>query len=348
MQQAKLPLSLLLLFTCVAKPVSAEEFRNSLGMKLVRVSAGQFEMGMLDEHNLKDKHKHSAYQREIHDYVEKPSFPVKLTQDFDLSATEVTVGQFRQFVKATGYKTDAERVGGAMVFHPEAERLERFAPKADCDWDNPGFPQTDSHPVTCVSFRDAMAFCEWLSKKEKATYRLPTEAEWEYACRAGTKTPYCSGEIPDSVYAFGNVADAALYAVAAEDVLRQRTVGLKKGEGDGFAFTAPVSSLKPNAWGFSDMHGNVWEWCSDKYSDRYYQEMTNLARNRGSRSKPEPILDPRGPDDTPQHKHGDWRSLRGGSWYVAPLQCRSSVRAFAEAKDAFSYIGFRVVREISE
>jgi len=137
----------------------------------------------------------------------------------------------------------------------------------------------------------------------------------------------------------------ALYAVHAEDVLRQRVVALGEGEGDGFVYTAPVGSLKANAWGLHDVHGNVWEWCSDRYSDRYYNEMQALARKRGSRSKPEPIVDPQGPETTPQHEHGDWRSLRGGSWYVAPLQCRSSVRAFAEANDAFSYMGFRVVRE---
>jgi len=337
----------LLVLPGLGSRVSAEDARNSIGMKLVRISAGEFEMGMLDEHNIKFKHKFSAYQREIHDYVEKPSFPVRLTKDYDLSATEVTVGQFREFVKATGYKTDAERAGGAHIFQPDAEdQLARFSQKAGHDWKNPGFPQTDDHPVTCVSWNDAQAFCDWLSKKENARYRLPTEAEWEYACRAGTKTPYCSGDDPDGVYAFGNVADAALYEVAPKDVVRQRVVKLEKGEGDGHVFTAKAASLKPNAWGLYDMHGNVWEWCSDKYSDRIYQKMTDLARKRGSRSNPEPIVDFQGPDDTPQHKHGDWRSLRGGSWYVSPLQCRSSVRAFAEAQDAFSYIGFRVVREV--
>jgi len=325
------------------KPI---EKQNSLGMRLVRIAAGECEIGMLDQHRLKLHHKFSAYQREIHDYIEKP-FPVRLTRDYYLGKTEVTVGQFRRFVEATGYRTDAERAGDAVVFQPEAEvDLQRFAARDGHRWSNPGFPQTDDHPVTCVSWRDGRAFCDWLSKQEGGKYRLPTEAEWEYACRAGTKTPYCSGQTPDSVYAFANVADAALYAEHPQDVLRQRIAGLDPGEGDGHVFTAPVASLKPNAWGLHDMHGNVWEWCSDKYSDRYYEQMLKLARQRGSRNDPEPIVDPQGPETTPQHKHGDWRSLRGGSWYVAPLQCRSSVRAFAEAADAFSYIGFRVVLEV--
>lgn len=330
--------------------LSAEESKsttNSLGMTIVRVSQGEFEMGMLDEHRLKLEHKASAYQREIHDYVEKPAFPVRLSQDYGIGETEVTVSQFREFVQATGYQTDAEKAGEAWVFQPDAENpLDRFSLVKDTSWRNPGFRQSDTHPVTCISWHDAQAFCQWLSKKEGATYRLPTEAEWEYACRAGTRSSYFSGEKPDSVYAVGNVADASLYARHPEDVLRQRVVGLEATDGDGFVFTSPVKSFKSNAWGVYDTHGNVWEWCHDKYSDRCYDDMLTKARKMGSRTKPEPIVDPQGPDNTPKHEHGDWRSMRGGSWYVAPLQCRSSVRAFAEAHDAFSYIGFRVVREM--
>ena len=326
--------------------VSAEETTNSIGMRLVKLSAGTFEIGMLEEHQLKLKHKFSAYQREIHDYLETPSFPVRLTNDFFIGEREVTVQKFRQFIAATGYVTDAERAGQAWVFNPEAdEPLDRFSIRRGADWEQPGFPQTDEHPVTCVSWNDATAFCRWLSQKENLSYRLPTEAEWEYACRAGVRSPYCGGDSPDDVYTYGNVADAALYAKHPQDVIRQRVVSLEPGQGDGHVFTAPVGSFSPNAWGLFDMHGNVWEWCQDKYSDRIYKEMNQLAIKRGSRSEPEPIPDPQGPDTTPQHEHGDWRSMRGGSWYTGPLQSRSSVRAFAGASDAFSYIGFRVVRD---
>ncbi|QDU75582.1 Serine/threonine-protein kinase pkn1 [Bremerella volcania] len=340
---------ILLLSVCWQAHASGEDkdaARNSLGMTMIRLSQGEFEMGMLDEHRLKLEHKASAYQREIHDYVEKPSFPVRLSHDFSIGETEVTVSQFRAFVEATGYQTDAEKAGEAWVFQPDAkDPLDRFSLVQGANWKNPGFEQSDHHPVTCVSWHDAQAFCQWLSQKEGVTYRLPTEAQWEYACRAGTRSSYFSGEEPDSVYAVGNVADATLYALHPEDVLRQRVVRLASKDGDGFAFTAPTKSFRPNAWGIYDTHGNVWEWCSDKYSDRYYDDMLAEARQKGSRTQPEPIVDPQGPEDTPKHQHGDWRSLRGGSWYVAPLQCRSSVRAFAEAHDAFSYIGFRVVRQ---
>ena len=346
----RVAITTLLLFgwaTSIVVAQAPNSTTNSIGMPLVKLTAGEFEMGMLDEHRLKLEHKQSAYQREIHDYVEKPAFPVKLSHDFFIGTTEVTVGQFRAFADATGYKTDAEKAGQASIFQPDAEeRLDRFALVKDASWRKPGFSQTDDHPVTCISWHDANAFCQWLSQKEGATYRLPTEAEWEYACRAGTRSSYFSGEQPDSVYAVGNVADASLHAIHPDDVIRQRTAALDEKDGDGYAFTAPVGQFRANDWGLHDTHGNVWEWCHDKYSDRYYDDMLAEARKQGSRNQPQPIVDPQGPDDTPKHDHGDWRSLRGGSWYVAPLQCRSSVRAFAEAHDAFSYIGFRVVREV--
>lgn len=329
--------------THAQKPTFSE---NSVGMKLVRLPAGEFEMGMLDEHRLKLEHKSSAYQREIHDYVEAPAFPVKLTKPFSLGASEVTVGQFRKFVEATSYQTDADKAGGAFVFTPQAEEpLDRFQRVAGTNWQNPGFEQTENHSVTCVSWNDAQAYCCWLSEQEGATYRLPTEAEWEYACRAGTRSSYWCGEKPDDLYRVANVADSSLSAVFPEDVIRQRTVGTDDKFADGYVYTAPVASFPANAWGLHDMHGNVWEWCSDKYSDRHYQDMLAQARQQGSRTHPKPIVDPTGPEDTPKHRHGDWRTVRGGSWYVAPLQCRSSVRAFAEANDAFSYLGFRVVKE---
>lgn len=332
---------------CRAAPESSP---NSIGMRFIRVSAGEFFMGMANQRKMQAKHKNSAYQREIHDYIETPSFRVRLTRDFEMAATEVTKGQFQKFVDATGYQTDAEQKGKAFVLQPEGKPgLERFVTEQGKSWRDPGFEQTDDHPVTCISWNDAVAFCDWLGKKESADYHLPTEAEWEFACRAGTTTPYASGDDPEEVYSIANVADAALSAKFPDDVERQRIPDLKsEANDDGHVFTAPVGTFKANAWGLHDMHGNLWEWCSDKYSDRIYKDMEALGRERGSRSHPEPIENPAGPETTPQHQHGDWRSLRGGSWFVAPLQCRSSVRAFAEASDAYCYIGFRVVREVQD
>ena len=117
---------------------------------------------------------------------EKPQHRVRITRPYYLDTHEVTRGEFSQFVAATGYKTEAERDGGrAATFNAKGDLHE----DQNAGWKNPGFEQTDVHPVVIVSWNDAAAFCRWLSEKEGATYRLPTEAEWEYACRAGTTRP---------------------------------------------------------------------------------------------------------------------------------------------------------------
>jgi sulfatase modifying factor 1 len=327
------------------KPLALKN--NSLGMALVELPAGDFVMGEESYNKVNAAHRTSVQVGQGFE-TDRPALPVRLTKPFAISATELTVGQFRKFVDATGYKTDAERTGrGAYVFHPEAKtEPDRFAPVATANWRAPGFEQTDDHPVTCVSWHDANAFCAWLSKSEGAVYHLPTEAQWEYACRGGTTTVYSSGDDPDLLYAHANVADGALEAKHPGVVARQRSDRLGPTDGDGVPYTAPVGKFKPNAVGLYDMHGNVWEWTADRYQDRLYAErQKELSELR--RMKKEVIsVDPTGPETTPQHKYGDWRSLRGGSWYVSPISCRSASRSFAEAGDGFSYIGFRVVREV--
>ncbi|MGF1583658.1 MAG: formylglycine-generating enzyme family protein [Gemmataceae bacterium] len=320
--------------------------KNSLGMTLVRLSAGEFRMGLADQGKLNRTHLFFSSDRTAFGEL-RPAHLVRLTRPIFVSAHEVTLGQFREFVKATGYQTDAERSGkGAHVFEPKSKnQIGRFVRKAKANWHNSGFPQKDDHPVTCVSWRDAVAFCDWLSKKEKTIYRLPTEAEWEYACRAGTSTLYSCGDDPDKVYAHANVADETLEKTYPREVLRQRAD--YKGKNDGYVFTSPVGHFQSNPWGLHDMHGNVWEWCQDRFSDKYYQNRVEKVGGKNWRRQRDlVVIDPQGPKTTSQHKYGDWRSLRGGSWYVSPFGCRCDYRGFAEAEDSFSYIGFRVVREV--
>lgn len=339
----------LVLAAVVTAPPATET--NTLGMKLVRLPAGEFRIGLHSDHDLRMKHPFSTLAGDGGD-IEKPSHLVRLTRPFAIASTEITVGQFRKFVAATGYRTDAEKSGkGAAVYDSTPkDYTDRFRPKPDATWKSPGFEQTDSHPVTCVSWRDAVAFCEWLSKKENATYRLPTEAEWEYACRAGTETLYSFGDREDDAYTHGNVADETLEKQYPGQVSRQRAD--YRGKSDGFAFTAPVGTFKPNPWGLFDTHGNVWEWCSDRFHDREYRDRATKAAAEQSapkrRVRPEDavIIDPKGPEMTKQHEFGDWRSMRGGSWFVAPAGCRCDYRGFAEARDAFSHVGFRVVKEL--
>ena len=245
----------------VVAPAAADE-KNSIGVRLIRVAAGEYVRGEIHGDALRKKNPLSTGSVGEHDA--RPAHRVKISRAFYIAATEVTVGQFRQFSEATSYKSTAD---AALAFVPNAEEegIAQFQLNPDRTWRNPGFKQADDHPVVCVSWKDAVAFCEWLSKKENATYRLPTEAEWEFAARAGTATTYLGGDSADTIYAFGNVADAALEAAHPGMTLRQRIAMLGEGEGDSYVYTAPVGKLKPNSWGLFDTHGNVWEWCSDKY-----------------------------------------------------------------------------------
>ena len=143
----------------------------------------------------------------------------------------------------SGYQTDAERdgKGGYGRVDGQWKQDPRFVWNADL-----GLEQTDDHPVANVSWNDGVAFCEWLSKKESEPSSLPTEAQWEYACRAGTTTRWYSGDDE------AGLKDVAWYSAIA------------KGK------THAVGQKTPNAWGLCDMHGNVWEWCQDWFGDRYY------------------------------------------------------------------------------
>ncbi len=276
------------------------EIENSIGMKLVLIPPGEFMMGSPeDEEGRWDD--------------EGPQHRVRITKPIYFGAHQVTVGAFRRFVSDTGYKTEAERDGEGGWGWNEAEgKLEGRDPKYH--WRNPGFSQTDDHPVVNVSWNDAVAFCEWLSGKEGREYRLPTEAEWEYACRAGTTTRYYHGDDAEGLAQVGNVADAE----AKKKFPRWTTISAS----DGYVFTAPVGRFRANGFGLYDMHGNVWEWCSDWYDAKYYANS--------------PVDDPQGPTS------GSGRVLRGGSWLNDPGRCRSASRGRGTPDSRHSYPGFRV------
>ncbi len=193
------------------KTSSSPGIVNSLGMKMVAIPAGTFLMGSPAADRWKQA---DEYQHEV-----------RLTRPFHMSDCDVTVGQFRQFIAASSYMPD----GGDA-------------------WLSPGFEQTDAYPVGDVTWNDAVAFCEWLSRKESRTYRLPTEAEWEYCCRAGSTTTWFFADNP---------ADLGHYAWFS---------------GNGGRTPHPVGLLKPNAWGLYDMLGEVWQWTGDWYAEDYYRE----------------------------------------------------------------------------
>src|SRR5262249_10455549 len=143
-----------------------------------------------------------------------------------------------------------------------------FIPGARYSWRNPGFAQTDEHPVVNVSWNDAQAFCDWLSQKEGKKYRLPTEAEWEYGCRANTRTRFHGGDEDGTLWQVANAMDRSLGAQWSYNKLKNKEVQRRLSDwfesvtwDDGYPFTAPVGRFRPNAFGLYDMHGNVWEWC---------------------------------------------------------------------------------------
>lgn len=279
---------------------SASAFENGVGMTFVRIPAGKFTMGSpADEKDRVDHENQHA---------------VEITREFYLGIHEVTIGQFRNFVTEEAYKTDAEKDGeGGFGYNKTTGKGEGRRP--EYTWKNAGWKVTDDHPVVNVSWNDAKAFCSWLSRKEKKTYRLPTEAEWEYACRAGSKTAFHNGNDPEGLAEVGNVADGTAKAVFAN----LKAITAK----DGYVFTAPVGSFQKNAFGLFDMHGNVWEWCEDRYDGGGYQT--------------DPMRDPTGPST------GSSRAFRSGSWDRAAGRCRSAARG-GNAPTFRNYIlGFRVV-----
>jgi formylglycine-generating enzyme required for sulfatase activity len=279
---------------------------------------------------------------------ENPRHPVRLTKPFYLGTTEVTVSQFRQFQEATSYQTTAERNGagivGLDVHEPEKDWRAKFAfrQKPEFTWKSAGFAQQDDHPVVGVSWQDAQAFCRWLSGKEEgATYRLPNEAEWEYSCRGGSDTYFSWGDSYREIHRLANIGNTELERAHPERVLIQWIVNVEIDPGDPHVYTSPAGSYPANSWGIRDMHGNVWEWCQDLYLDTAY-----TAYKAPSYGRPIPrAIDPLNTETF--NDDGDWRVIRGGSWFTSPLYCRSAVKSYYGSDDAAAYIGFRVVREAS-
>jgi len=267
-------------------------------IKLKRIPAGKFLMGSRDGEGGTDEH---------------PQHGVRITRPFYLGVTEVTRGQFRLFVDDTNYKTEAENDGkGGYGWN---EQTKEFEQNPKFTWQNAGFEQTDEHPVVNVSWNDATEFAKWLSQKEGKTYRLPTEAEWEYACRAGTKTAYLCGDDPEGLAAVANIADGT-----AKEKYPDWTSSIKAR--DGYVYTAPVGRFRTNAFGLYDMHGNVWEWCLDGYDGEYYKQS--------------PADDPPGPSGSSP------RVFRGGSWCCQPVDCRSANRSGRAPGGRGISLGFRL------
>ena len=300
---------------------------DSLGIRFVPIPAGEFRMGSDEPPDVLARAFPYAEPRRLAALGdEAPVHRVRITHAFWLGATEVTVGQFRRFLQASGYVPESVRDGtggygyNAAYDPARTARGDAFEGRdARYSWQNPGFAQTDHHPVVNVSWNDAAAMARWLSAREGVTYRLPTEAEWEYAARAGSRTRYPAGDDPAVLLTSANTFDRAVAP------LWPRWQDRAGSGSDGQRFTAPVASYAPNAFGLYDMIGNAWEWCADWYGEDYYAHS--------------PADDPPGPAS------GQVRVRRGGSWHTWPLYARVAFRNWNTPDTRYVLVGFRLLRE---
>ena len=246
---------------------------------------------------------------------EGPRHDVVFARGFAMGRLEVTRAQFAAFVAESGYRGN---LGGGYCLDWNGEA---WVPDAERNWRSPGIPQGEQDPVVCVNWADAAAYATWLSHKTGQRYRLPSEAEWEYAARAGTATRRYWGDSADAGCAHANITDQSLF--------RARRYQPATACDDGHVHTAPAGSLLPNAWGLHDMLGNAWEWTADCWHDSYVG-----APADGSAWAEGPS------EDACQR-----RVNRGAGWNSNPRNARSGNRGNYPGIHRYNIIGFRVVRE---
>lgn len=249
---------------------------------------------------------------------ERPRHAVRITRPFLMSRTEVTVGEFRRFARETGYRSDAEVQGRGRMADTRAPDWE-WRPLLS--WASPlhaGEPAPDDWPAVQVSAGDATQYCQWDGG------RLPTEAEWEYAARAGVR---------DGVYSWGDRHPAEGPPLAngpdRQGAQRMPMWETDSSVDDGYAMLSPVARFPPNAWGLHDMSGNVYEWTADTYDSTAYTQGA-------------PRIDPH-----VRHPGGS-RLARGGTWGYPPTHLRLSFRAHFPDTDFWTAtLGFRCVRDLA-
>jgi formylglycine-generating enzyme len=262
---------------------------------MVVIPAGSFNMGSPDSEDSRNDD-------------EGPMHQVKLTA-FAMGKTEITRGQFSAFVK------DSKYIAGEKCVTLEGGR---FSEQSGRNWRDIGYLQTKTHPASCVSWNDAKAYTAWLAHKTGKQYRLPTEAEWEYAARGNTVTSRYWGDNPDEACGYANVAD-----MTAKALIPGASFWLLHNCTDGFAYSAPVGSFKANSFGLYDMLGNMMEWAEDSYHDSYIDAPLDGSAWQGNVAR---------------------RVLRGGSWNSSPSLLRAARRCMSKPDERFSYVGFRVAR----
>lgn len=292
-----------------------ETYTNSVGMVMVRLPAGEFMQGSTPE----DREwglRHGAQTGWVRNELDPRAAVIE--RPFWIGRTEVTLKQFRAFVEDTGYRTYAENGALPLTWNSASNT---WVKEEGRSWRDPGLPQADDSPVTCIAWPDAKAFCQWLTRKERngklihkdQAYRLPSEKEWEYACRAGARTRFAWGDDARDARNYANIVDHTPLPDGSRWGIEHAPWE------DGFALVAPVARFKPNRFGLHDMHGNLWEWCEND-AFKLISKTTEDGR---------PI--------TPR------KVLRGGSWDNSAGNLRCAVRRDALPDFSSSTTGFRVV-----
>lgn len=285
---------------------------SALARDMVKVKGGCFQMGDTFGDGNKE---------------EKPVHEV-CVDGFSMGKYEMTVGQFRAFVEETGYVTDAEKNtggdNGCWTLERDSSGAWSGGYKKWASWRKPLQaelqPVEEQHPVSCVSWNDVAAFIAWLNRNSGRSYRLPTEAEWEYAARAGTSTRNYWGNGKNDACRYANVADQSPLPSGSN------WPGEKHECNDGYTFVAPVGRFQPNTFGLYDMIGNVWEWTADWYGSDYYGQS--------------PKQNPQGPIS------GSIRVNRGGSCCNSPAYVRAANRSFDGPAYRDYRLGFRLVAPV--
>lgn len=299
-------LTVLMLFSGVVAVNATEALFEPANFVLIR--GGEFTMGS-PEGEVGKKEIKKFWQNKGIEYSETPH--QVWVNNFSMSRYAVTVAEFRRFVKASGYQTDAEKDGfSVIVFNGDVKKGNGVNWRCGVSGSKRPLSE-ENHPVLYVSWNDAVAYCKWLSTKTGKRFRLPTEAEREYACRAGSRTPFNTGENLTTEQA--NYNGKFPYNDNPKGDYRENTV--------------PVNSFSPNAWGLYNMHGNVWEWCSDWFGGTYYDE----CKANGTVSNPA---------GSPT---GSLCVIRGGSWDYFAEYCRSAARFNFTPAYRLNNIGFRLV-----
>ncbi|MEM8948751.1 MAG: formylglycine-generating enzyme family protein [Pseudomonadota bacterium] len=264
---------------------------------MMKITSGIFLMGS-------PSHENGRYANE------GPQRQVTIECPFALGKYEVTRAEFRFFVSANGHEAPECMLADGTVRLDDRSR----------DWSKPGYKQTEDDPVVCVSWDDAKAYVRWLSEKTGESYRLPSEAEWEYAARAGRATRYFWGDDTGAACAYANGHDRKSKTISG---LRYDAFPCA----DDYTETAPVGSFRPDDFGLHDMTGNVWEWVEDAWHASYENApIDGRAWNEPNEER---------------------RVLRGGSWSYNPRNLRSAARREAPRSSRNVGLGFRVAMTLS-